>query len=177
MRARGASTTMRERFQGVSGFLPFWEPNGAPAAADHRATSDIRERTLWQGLVREGSRCLQDEGASEGFMAEPRISTHSSLSNGAVSNELDALRVQIDEVDRALLEQLNRRANLVLEVGRVKESSGASVYEEAREQRIVKGLVDINPGPFPDVGLGPVFREIISATRSLEQGVLIAYMQ
>jgi chorismate mutase/prephenate dehydratase len=50
------------------------------------------------------------------------------------------------------------------------------VYEEAREQRIVRGLVEINSGPFPDAGLGPVFREIISATRSLEQGVLIAYM-
>jgi chorismate mutase/prephenate dehydratase len=106
-------------------------------------------------------------------MAEP---SKSSLGDEAADNDLDALRLQIDAVDRALLEQLNRRASLVLEVGRVKESSGASVYEEAREQRIVKGLVEINSGPFPDAGLGPVFREIISATRSLEQGVLIAYM-
>lgn len=110
------------------------------------------------------------------MMADPRKSPNSSLPSGNAQSDLDGLRSQIDEVDRCLLEQLNRRATLVLEVGRVKESSGASVYEEVREKRIVTGLVDINPGPFPDVGLGPVFREIISATRSLEQGVLIAYM-
>jgi chorismate mutase/prephenate dehydratase len=109
-------------------------------------------------------------------MAEPRKSTQPSLPSANAQKDLDDLRVKIDEVDRSLLEYLNRRANLVLEVGRVKESSGASVYEEAREKRIVKGLVELNPGPFPDAGLGPVFREIISATRSLEQGVLIAYM-
>lgn len=109
-------------------------------------------------------------------MAEPSKSTHSGLEDGVAENDLDSLRSQIDEVDRALLSQLNRRASLVLEVGHVKESSGASVYEEAREQSIVRGLVEINSGPFPDAGLGPVFREIISATRSLEQGVRIAYM-
>jgi chorismate mutase/prephenate dehydratase len=64
----------------------------------------------------------------------------------------------------------------VLEVGRLKQSQGASVYEEAREKRIVSGLVESNPGPFPDDGLAPVFREIISATRSLEDALSIAYM-
>ncbi|MGE4608812.1 MAG: prephenate dehydratase [Myxococcota bacterium] len=126
---------------------------------------------------------LRGEGASgkARYLARvkasmPRKSSISSLPNEVASNQLDGLRSQIDEVDRALLERLNQRAKLVMEVGRIKESSGASVYEEAREQRIVKGLIEINPGPFPDVGLGPVFREIISATRSLEQGVVIAYM-
>jgi chorismate mutase/prephenate dehydratase len=91
-------------------------------------------------------------------------------------SELDRLREQIDAVDRAILEQLNQRAKWVLEVGRFKQSHGTAVYEAAREKRIVSGLVESNPGPFPDEGLAPVFREIISATRSLEDELSIAYM-
>ncbi len=91
-------------------------------------------------------------------------------------SELARLREQIDAVDRAILERLNERAKWVLEVGRLKQSRGASVYEEAREKRIVSSLVENNPGPFPDEGLAPVFREIISATRSLEDALSIAYM-
>jgi len=91
-------------------------------------------------------------------------------------SELARLREQIDAVDRAILERLNERAKWVLEVGRLKQSRGVSVYEEAREKRIVSSLVESNPGPFPDDGLAPVFREIISATRSLEDALSIAYM-
>jgi chorismate mutase/prephenate dehydratase len=89
---------------------------------------------------------------------------------------LDRLRTQIDAVDGAILEALNQRAKWVLEVGRLKQSQGAAIYEAAREKRIVSRLVESNPGPFPNEGLGPVFREIISATRSLEEGLSIAYM-
>jgi len=92
------------------------------------------------------------------------------------SPELERLRGQIDEVDRGILEKLNERAKWVLEVGQLKQSQRASVYEEAREKRIVRALIERNSGPFPDDGLAPVFREIISATRSLEEGVVIAYM-
>jgi chorismate mutase/prephenate dehydratase len=108
-------------------------------------------------------------------MAEPEQSNSESGASDADS-ELARLREQIDAVDRAILEQLNQRAKWVLEVGRLKQSRGASVYEEAREKRIVSGLVESNPGPFPDDGLAPVFREIISATRSLEDALSIAYM-
>ncbi len=108
-------------------------------------------------------------------MAEPEQSNPDSEAPDAGS-QLARLRERIDAVDRAILEQLNRRAKWVLEVGRLKQSHGAAVYEEARERRIVSSLVASNPGPFPDDGLAPVFREIISATRSLEDGLSIAYM-
>ncbi len=108
-------------------------------------------------------------------MAEPEQSNPESGASDPGS-ELARLREQIDAVDRGILERLNERAKWVLEVGRLKQSRGASVYEEAREKRIVSGLVEGNPGPFPDDGLAPVFREIISATRSLEDALSIAYM-
>ncbi len=93
-----------------------------------------------------------------------------------LERELARLRDQIDAVDRALLDQLNARARLVRAVGELKRAAGAPVYEASRESGIVASLAGANDGPFPDAGLAPVFREIISATRSLEEPGRIAYL-
>lgn len=105
----------------------------------------------------------------------PQPSTSSPAASDEAAAELERLRASIDAVDRALLAALNERARLVQQVGRIKQGSGAAVYEPSRERRIVDALQRANPGPFPDAGLAPVFREIISATRSLEEPIEVAY--
>src|SRR5262245_39295766 len=95
---------------------------------------------------------------------------------GGAREELARLRERIDAIDAAILAKLNERAETVLEVGRVKGAAGMSVYEPAREQGIVERLVAGNTGPFPAGGIGPVFREIVSATRSLEAPLRVAYL-
>jgi chorismate mutase/prephenate dehydratase len=108
-------------------------------------------------------------------MAHPEKS-NSPQTDPPTDSGLARLREQIDEVDRDILERLNERAKLVQQVGEQKRSAGASVYEASRERRIVDALAEMNGGPFPDAGLAPVFREIISATRSLEDPVHVAYL-
>lgn len=108
-------------------------------------------------------------------MVQPEKSS-SSRTSPEVEGELGRLRDRIDAVDRALLDLLNDRAKLVRAVGELKRSSGTSVYESSREHRIVDALTRANPGPFPSEGLAPVFREIISATRSLQDPVQVAYL-
>jgi chorismate mutase/prephenate dehydratase len=106
-------------------------------------------------------------------MGEPRQSSRAALSSEA---DLARLRRRIDEIDGAILEQLNERARVVQQVGRVKKRSDAPVHSAERERQIIDRLRERNPGPFPSEGLGPVFREIISATRSLEQVLQVAYL-
>lgn len=92
------------------------------------------------------------------------------------SPELEALRHRIDDVDRAILEQLNLRAEIVQEVGDLKAARAEVVYRSGRERDLVESLREANHGPFPDEGIGPVFREVISATRSLESRLRVAYL-
>jgi chorismate mutase/prephenate dehydratase len=108
------------------------------------------------------------EGTDEP-MAEPEKKRQAS-------SELERLRERIDAIDHSILERLNDRAGIVREVGQLKESSGAAVYSADRERSIVQKLEAANPGPFPNEGIGPVFREIISATRSLEEVLKVGYM-
>jgi len=96
---------------------------------------------------------------------------------GDVASELARLREAIDAVDAEILTGLNARAALVREVGQVKAGGRHSpVYVASRERDLVARLTDINPGPFPDAGIPHVFREVISATRSLEERVCVAYL-
>ncbi len=95
---------------------------------------------------------------------------------GGPEIEIERLRARIDAVDDAILAQLNERAALVAQVGQAKQAEGSAVYEPTRERRIVERLRAGNPGPFPDAGIAPAFREIISATRSLEESIRVAYL-
>lgn len=107
-------------------------------------------------------------------MAEPGQSSPAAVSPDEA--KLDELRERIDAVDTALLDRINERARLVREVGRLKNFSRTPVYAAGREAAIVERLRRENRGPFPDAGIAPVFREIISSTRSLEAEVRVAYL-
>ena len=94
-----------------------------------------------------------------------------------ITQGLSSLRDEIDGVDREILESLNRRARLVERVGELKSGGAKSpIYVASRERDLVAALIEANPGPFPNGGLIHVFREIISATRSLEKMVSVAYL-
>jgi chorismate mutase/prephenate dehydratase len=108
-------------------------------------------------------------------MAESGQSTRAKAGS-AGDAELERLRERIDAIDAAILERLNERARVVQEVGRLKQDAGAAVYSAEREREIVERLRRANPGPFPDEGIEPVFREVISATRSLERVLRVAYL-
>ncbi len=89
---------------------------------------------------------------------------------------LAQLRSTIDAVDRSILASLNRRAELVKQIGEQKRVERKSVYRAARERDLIDALVRSNRGDFPASGIRSVFREIISATYSLEARLRIAYL-
>ena len=94
-----------------------------------------------------------------------------------IGDELASLRSRIDEIDSEILTRLNRRASCVERVGELKQGGRKGpIYVAARERDLVRALVEANPGPFPNVAIPHVFREIISATRSLEERVRVAFL-
>jgi chorismate mutase/prephenate dehydratase len=89
---------------------------------------------------------------------------------------LESLRKDIDAVDDCLLELLNRRAGLAMEVGRLKALENREFYVPSREREIYERLAAANPGPFPSEALRGVFREIISASLALEAPMKVAFL-
>jgi chorismate mutase / prephenate dehydratase len=108
-------------------------------------------------------------------MSQPRDRSPAAAPEAA-DDDLARLRAEIDRVDEALLDRLNERARLVREIGALKQGAGIPVYSAARERDLIATLAARNAGPFPREGVAPVFREIVSATRSLERRLRVAYL-
>lgn len=89
---------------------------------------------------------------------------------------LQSLRAQIDAVDAELLALLNRRARLALEVGEIKKGEGSAVFRPEREAQVIQGLKQRNPGPLKADSIAPIWREVMSACRSLESPMRVAYL-
>jgi chorismate mutase/prephenate dehydratase len=87
-----------------------------------------------------------------------------------------ALRRQIDRIDDHVLKLLNRRARLAQAVGAAKARNGADAYAPAREKGVLARLVGANRGPLAAGHVRAVFREVISASRSLEARLRVAYL-
>jgi len=88
---------------------------------------------------------------------------------------LKDLRDEIDALDDRIMECLNRRAALVIEVGRLKSAKKGEFHVPSREREIYDRLTANNRGPFPNEGLRSVFREIISASLALEAPMKVAF--
>ena len=89
---------------------------------------------------------------------------------------LDQLRTEIDTLDRELLAALNKRARLAGEVGEIKRVEGSAVYRPEREAQVIAGLQQINSGPLKAESISHIWREVMSACRSLEAAQRVAVL-
>jgi len=89
---------------------------------------------------------------------------------------IEQLRASIDSIDNRIVELLNERARVVLEVGKLKSGSKMEFHVPGRERQIYERLLSLNPGPFPNDALRSIYREIISASLALESPMKVAFL-
>ncbi|MFZ3200521.1 MAG: chorismate mutase [Candidatus Acidiferrales bacterium] len=83
--------------------------------------------------------------------------------------KIDDWRRKIDAIDTALLELVNLRADLAVEVGRLKKEEGLSVRNPEREEQILSRMKSLNPGPLPDDAVTRIFRLILDEAIRTEE--------
>src|SRR4030042_2194518 len=89
---------------------------------------------------------------------------------------LENLRTKMKEKDREIIRLLNERAQISVEIGKVKGEDGIDVYDPAQEARVHGYLQELNLGPLPGKSVAAIFREIISASRSLQKLTTVAFL-
>ncbi|SDK44018.1 bifunctional 3-deoxy-7-phosphoheptulonate synthase/chorismate mutase [Sediminibacillus albus] len=87
-----------------------------------------------------------------------------------MSNEqLDQLRGKLDQVNLEILDLINKRAELVQEIGQVKDKQGANRFDPVRERAMLDLITDHNNGPFENSTLEALFKEIFKASLELQE--------
>jgi prephenate dehydrogenase len=80
-------------------------------------------------------------------------------------SDLDALRNEISELDRRLLELLNRRLELVAAVRDYKDSAGERWIDPEREAELLQALVAANPGPLSEHAITSIFSAVLDVLK------------
>jgi chorismate mutase-like protein len=75
--------------------------------------------------------------------------------------KIDDWRRKIDAIDTAMLHLLNLRAELALEVGRMKSDEGVPLRAPEREQEILTRMKRRNPGPLDGETVGKIYQLIL----------------
>src|SRR4030042_3727493 len=89
---------------------------------------------------------------------------------------LENLRTKMKEKDREIIRLLNERAQISVEIGKVKGEDGIDVYDPAQEAKVHGYLRELNSGHLPQEAVTAIFREVISASRSLQTPPTIAFL-
>jgi 3-deoxy-7-phosphoheptulonate synthase/chorismate mutase len=85
------------------------------------------------------------------------------------NNQLDQLRTRVDEINLELLKLINERAQLVQDIGRVKEGQGVYRYDPVRERKMLDLIKEKNDGPFENSTIDHIFKEIFKASLDLQK--------
>jgi chorismate mutase/prephenate dehydratase len=90
--------------------------------------------------------------------------------------ELAALRQRIDALDQQIVRLLNERAEVVVQVGKIKQQTGMGIYAPDREKLVLEQVRSLNKGPLPDRCLEAVWRELMSGSFALEKPLRIGFL-
>lgn len=101
-----------------------------------------------------------------------------------LSQQLVPLRQKIDALDEQILSLLNQRAAVATEVGELKAKVGAAVFRPDRETQVIARLQQLSTdqhgpltkGPLGTAPIASIWREVMSACRSLEGLNTVAFL-
>lgn len=93
-----------------------------------------------------------------------------------MKHRIEDIRTAIDAIDDEILNLLLKRSRLSVEMGRIKRSEQKLVFDPSREEEIIRRLDAMRQEPVTRSMIEGIFREIFSASRSLQQRQKIAYL-
>lgn len=90
--------------------------------------------------------------------------------------KINKIRKSVNALDKKIVSLLNERAKFILEIGKLKNKNNQSIYVPSREKKILKRIAKENKGPLNNESFTAIYREIMSASLSLEKPIAIAYL-
>jgi chorismate mutase len=87
------------------------------------------------------------------------------VSDHASDPTVRRLREEISDLDRAIVDAVNARLELVAQLKRYKASQGIPFVDPDRERQLLDELASANRGPLSTEGLHELFCELLDLTK------------
>jgi chorismate mutase / prephenate dehydratase len=87
------------------------------------------------------------------------------VSSGETDPVMKQLREQISDIDRSVIDAINRRLKLVAQLKRYKDEQGLDFVDPEREEWMFAYQSRANRGPLSDEGLRAFYAELLALTK------------
>ncbi len=84
-----------------------------------------------------------------------------------INEELEELRENIDKIDDSLIELLNKRAGLVIEIGKIKKKHNLEIYQPPRERAILNHVRE-KSSTLGATDMESIWKEIMGACKNIQ---------
>jgi chorismate mutase / prephenate dehydratase len=109
-------------------------------------------------------------------MSRQKEPATNAAASAKMASHLKSLREKIDKLDLQILTLVNQRAGYAGEIGKIKNETNAEPFAPAREEEVLKNVLEQNKGPLDNDTVRAIYREIISGSRALQKVLRVAYL-
>ncbi len=93
-----------------------------------------------------------------------------------MEKKLADLRKKIDEIDEEIINLFKERLKIAQEIGKIKASKGVQTFDLGREKQILRRILELNQGVFPEETLKVIYSELIKACRASQEKLKVAFL-
>ncbi|MDP3012365.1 MAG: chorismate mutase [Candidatus Hydromicrobium sp.] len=83
--------------------------------------------------------------------------------------KLKKYREEINEIDKNIVNFLNKRAEAVMKIKRLKEDRNVPLYDAKREEELINNIIKYNKGPLYNDNIIQIFESILRNVQVLEK--------
>jgi chorismate mutase-like protein len=83
--------------------------------------------------------------------------------------KLEEYREEINKIDKSLVDLLNKRAEVVMKIKKLKEDRDVPLYDAKREEELINNIIKYNKGPLYNDNVIQIFESILRNVQVLEK--------
>lgn len=83
--------------------------------------------------------------------------------------ELDKVRIEINAIDKEMVKLLEKRFNLVLQIGQYKKDNDLPVYDAGREKKVIENCVNNLENKMYSKHIETIYKQIMNTCKELEK--------
>lgn len=87
----------------------------------------------------------------------------------AFREKLERYREEINKIDKNLVDFLNKRAEVVMKIKKLKEDKDVPLYDAKREEELINNIIKYNKGPLYNDNIIQIFESILRNVQVLEK--------
>lgn len=102
-------------------------------------------------------------------MNENKKRIKGALMENDFKEKLKKYREEINEIDKNIVGFLNKRAEAVMKIKRLKEDRNVPLYDAKREEELINNIIKYNKGPLYNDNIIQIFESILRNVQVLEK--------